>query len=154
MSNVSKLITPDHVACDVVAQSKKRALEELSALITRGEEKLTSAEVFNSLIARERLGATGIGHGIAIPHGRLKNTEHPLCAFIKLKTGVDFDAIDREPVDLMFALLVPEESTEEHLQILSALAGMFSDEALRKRMREAKSPGELCSLVTDWQNAH
>lgn len=144
------LITPERVACNVDASSKKRALEELSELISKNQDRVTSSNVFDSLLARERLGGTGVGYGVAIPHGRLKNSAHTIGAFIKLNSGVDFDAADNQPVDLLFALLVPEDSTEEHLQILALLAAMFNDDAFREKLRNTSNPEELHKLMMDW----
>lgn len=151
---LTDLISPDRIACDVDAQSKKRALERLSELISLGQENVSTAEVFNSLLARERLGATGVGHGVAIPHGRLKNSKLAVGAFIKLKKGVDFDALDKQPVDLLFALLVPDKSDSEHLQILAQLAGMFRDEDMRKKLRQVDSGQALHQLLAEWQKSH
>ena len=148
---LSELLTIDRVACDLSAQSKKRAVEKLSELISRGDAKVTGNEVFDSLLARERLGGTGIGHGVAIPHGRLKNTQMTIGAFIKLQQAVDFDAIDNQPVDLMFALLVPENSTQEHLQVLSSIASMFNYEQTRQKLHQASSAEELYQIICDWQ---
>ena len=148
---LSDLITTQRVACNLQALSKKRALEELSVLISSGEPKVTTNEVFDSLLARERLGGTGIGHGVAIPHGRLKNIKQAIGAFIKLQDAVDFDAIDNQRVDLVFALLVPEDSTAEHLQILAQIAAMFNDEQTREKLRQAGSADELYHLITNRQ---
>lgn len=151
---LSDLITPDRIACNIDAQSKKRALEQLSELISRDQDTISSTDVFDSLLARERLGGTGVGYGVAIPHGRLRNTQQTLGAFVKLTQGVDFDSADRQPVDLVFALLVPEESTEEHLQALAKLAAMFSDDGFRNRLRQAQTPQEIHDLLMDWQKTH
>ncbi len=148
---LSELLTTERVACNLQALSKKRALEEVSVLIASGEPKVTTNEVFDSLLARERLGGTGIGHGVAIPHGRLKNISQAIGAFIKLQDAVDFDAIDNQRVDLVFALLVPEDSTAEHLQILAKIAAMFNDEQTRDKLRQAGSAGELYQLITEHQ---
>lgn len=148
---VPDLITPDRVAWNAEAGSKKRVLEELSALIAEGQESLGTGEIFDSLLSRERLGSTGLGHGVAIPHGRVKNSDRTIGAFIKLRNGIDFDAVDDEPVDLLFALLVPEQSTDEHLQLLAQLAEMFSDPALRKALREAGDQETLYRLLKDWR---
>lgn len=150
---LSNFLSPERIACGVTASSKKRALEQLSELIARGESGLSSTEVFDSLLARERLGGTGLGHGVAIPHGRLKNYPTTVGAFITLREAVDFDALDKQPVDLLFALLIPEESTQEHLEILSLLAGMFNDDALREALRDADSTDELYRLMVQWQAA-
>jgi len=109
--------------------------------------------VFESLLARERLGGTGVGYGVAIPHGRLKSSDHTVGAFIKLQNGVDFDSADRQPVDLLFALLVPEKSNEEHLQILAALAKLFSDESLRTQLRDADNIEKIHQLILDWETS-
>lgn len=151
---LSNLISPERVACNVDAQSKKRALEELSQLITHGQDKLSSTDVFNSLLARERLGGTGVGYGVAIPHGRASNTDHTIGAFIRLTSGVDFDSIDNQPVDLLFALLVPEESCEEHLETLAQLATMFNDTKLRDQLRQAESADDIHKLLLNWQQPH
>lgn len=148
---VTDLLTPDRIACNVEASSKKRALEHLSALIADSNDKFLAVEVFDSLIARERLGSTGLGHGIAIPHGRVKNSEETIGAFIKLKEAIDYDAIDNQPVDLFFALLVPEHSTDEHLQLLSQLATIFRDESLRQHLRASNSSEALLNIITQAQ---
>ena len=144
---LNELITPARVACEVEAQSKKRTLELVSELIAQTEDTISSTDVFDSLLTRERLGGTGVGHGVAIPHGRLKSSDHTLGAFVRLKHGVDFDSADQKPVDLIFALLVPAESTDEHLQILAKLAALFSDEGFREKVRNAKSQQEVYQLL-------
>jgi len=151
---VSEFIQADRVLCDVEASSKKRAFETLSELISKNCEDISANEVFDSLIAREKLGGTGLGYGVAIPHGRLKNINSTLGAFIKLKSGIDFDSVDKKPVDLMFALLVPENADEEHLQTLALLANMLNDEKMRENLRHASSADEVQSTFTDWQNSH
>jgi len=144
------LIEPNRVACSEDVNSKKRALEQLSHLIVDGHESLSQLDVFESLIARERLGSTGLGKGTAIPHGRLKSGGKVVAAFIKLSQGVDYDAPDGQPVDLFCALLVPPESTEEHLEILSALSEMFSSQDVRDNLRHATKPQELYELLVNW----
>lgn len=151
---LSDLITPERIACNIDAQSKKRALEQVSELISRDQDTISSTDVFDSLLARERLGGTGVGYGVAIPHGRLRNTGQTLGAFVKLRQGVDFDSADHQPVDLVFALLVPEQSTEEHLQALAQLAAMFSDDEFRNKLREAQTAQEIHGLLMDWQKTH
>ena len=145
---LAEILSPECVMCKAEAVSKKSALEQLSMLIADTDPSLAYTEIFDCLNARERLGSTGLGHGIAIPHGRLATITKPTAAFLKLKQGVDFDAIDQQPVDLLFALLVPEESTEEHLQILSRLAEMFSEESFLRRLRAASSSDRLYEHLT------
>lgn len=148
---LSDFISQDHVRCDVQANSKKRVLEQLSELIAENQNQINSQDVFNSLLTRERLGSTGIGHGIAIPHGRIKHCTAAIGAFIKLDEGVDFDTPDNKPVDMLFALVVPEESTDEHLQILSLLASMFNDESFRETLRQCKDKDALFQQLMSWK---
>jgi PTS system nitrogen regulatory IIA component len=148
---LTDLIAPERIADGVYAGSKKRALELLSELLTHGTD-LAPAEVYESLLARERLGGTGLGHGVAIPHGRLKHAGRMVCAFLHLHNAVDYDAPDKQPVDLLFALLVPEQSSEEHLQALALLAEMLRDKMLREELRQAKSGAELFDLLTHWHS--
>lgn len=151
---LSELLGNNSIACNVDAQSKKRALQQLSELIAEKAEGLSSTEIFDSLLNRERLGGTGIGHGAAIPHGRLKNCLKTTGAFIQLKQGVDFDAVDNQPVDLLFALVVPEESSDEHLQTLAMLASMFNDETLRNQLRHSETSDSMRQLLMEWQQNH
>ena len=146
---IAEILTPARVAVSSGISSKKGVLEELARLIAEDTSDLTQTEIFDSLCARERLGSTGLGHGVAIPHGRLKGGKQTLGAFIQLHDGVDYDAVDQQPVDLLFALLVPEESTDEHLQILARLAEMFSDTDLVARLRRASSSNRLYELLKD-----
>jgi nitrogen PTS system EIIA component len=145
---IPEILSTDRILCDADITSKKGALESLSKLMAGSEPSLTYTEIFDCLNARERLGSTGIGNGIAIPHGRFQHIKQPVAAFIKLKTGVDYDAVDQKPVDLMFSLLVPTDSTDEHLQILSCLAEMFSDTALIEQLRKESSPDKIYEILT------
>lgn len=142
-----ELLVPGRARCQADITSKKRALELLSELIAEEQEELTPRDVLNCLVAREKLGSTGLGHGVAIPHGRMPQVESALGAALTLRSGVDFDAPDSEPVDLIVALIVPEESTDEHLHILANLAQAFSDLESVRAVREAATPEELSSLL-------
>ncbi len=135
--NIADIVAPERVRLAEDVQSKKRALEQLSEILTEGTPYLTASEIFNGLIAREKLGSTGIGDGVAIPHARMKGTDECTGAFIRLPQPVDFEASDDQPVDLIFGLLVPEQSTEAHLNMLRALAEMFSDAQCLSELREA-----------------
>ena len=146
---LSQILSTDRVLCNVGCTSKKSALEKLAELIASGSPDLTQSEVFECLFSRERLGSTGLGNGIALPHGRLKNGKQTLAAFIRLQSGIDYDAIDHKQVDLLFALLVPEESTDEHLKILSTLAELFSDKDFLDRLRAEQSSDVVFGLLTD-----
>jgi PTS system nitrogen regulatory IIA component len=146
---ISEIISPERVISSNVVISKKAALESLAGLIASADPGLTQSEVFESLIAREKLGSTGLGHGIALPHGRRKGGNQTIGAFLRLDDAVPYDAIDQKPVDLFFALLVPEESTEEHLQILAKLAKIFSDPSLVNRIRSCDSEQSLFTIISD-----
>lgn len=148
---IKDILTPDRMLCHVQATSKKRVFEYFSKLLATETSKLSNREILNSLLARERLGSTGLGRGVAIPHARVSNCDVTLAAFLQLESGIDYDAIDRQPVDLLFALMVPEECTEEHLQILAQLAEMFSDAAFREQLRNGKDCSEKYQLFAEWQ---
>lgn len=149
--NIRDLITTERVVCDSEVTSKKRTLELLGELIARDEPNLTAREVFDSLLGRERLGSTGLGHGVALPHGRLNQSRQAIGAFVKLRQGIDFDAIDQQPVDMVFALVVPEHFTDEHLKILAYLAEMFSDKSFCEQLRAADSDHGLHEQLIHWQ---
>lgn len=151
---LTDLLTVERIGCDVQAASKKRAIEKLSTLIAAGNEQVSEAVVFDSLLARERLGSTGLGRGVAIPHGRVKDSERAIGAFMRLEQSIDFDAVDKQPVDLLFALLVPEHATDEHLQLLAQLAEMFSNGELVERLRQAKDADALFDEIRRWQASH
>jgi PTS system nitrogen regulatory IIA component len=150
MSLVGKLLDPSHVLVDLQASSKKRLFEQ-AGLLFENHDGIARSLVFDSLFARERLGSTGLGQGVAIPHGRIKGLKEALGAFVRLAQPIPFDAPDAAPVTLAFVLLVPEKATEKHLQILSELAQMFSDKALREAMTQAADAAALHELITAWQ---
>lgn len=145
---IENLITPDRISCDNKAKSKKKVLEALSALLVPASPDISEDEIFESLINRERLGSTGLGHGIALPHARLPGRETAVGAFIKLSEAVDFDAIDNQPTDLLFCLLVPDHFTDEHLEILSELAKIFSNKVFCDELRKSSSAEQLFQLLT------
>ena len=145
--NIPDILSQERIAFDTVTSSKKAALEKLSSLIASSDTEITHKEVFDSLINRERLGSTGLGHGVAIPHGRRKGGAKTLGAFLKLETGINYDAIDHKPVDLLFALIVPEQSTQEHLDILSKLAVMFSNIDLVNKLRSERSHKSIYEIL-------
>jgi nitrogen PTS system EIIA component len=150
MSLVAKLLPVVNVLPDLAVSSKKRLFEHLGVLF-ENQHGIASSSVFESLFARERLGSTGLGQGVAIPHGRIKGLKEALGAFVRLAQPVPFDAPDGKPVNLVFALLVPEHATEKHLEILSELAQMFSDRALREAMTAATDAQALHQLIAAWQ---
>ena len=132
---ISEILSSESVLCAKALLSKKTTLEELSKLVADTDASLNYTEVFDCLLAREKKGITDLGHGVAIPHGRLKGGKKTIAAFIQLQHGIDYDAVDQAPVDLFFALLVPEDSTDEHLQTLSHLAEMFSNTEILDQLR-------------------
>src|ERR1044071_3852561 len=150
MSLVAKLLSERHVVADLHVSSKKRLFEQ-AGLLFENQDGLARSLVFDSLFARERLGSTGLGQGVAIPHGRLKGLKEALGALYRLAQPVPFDAPDGNPVSLAFVLLVPEKATEKHLQILSELAQMFSDRAPREAMGAAPDAQALHALIQAWQ---
>ncbi len=150
MSLVAKLLPRSHVVLDLQVSSKKRLFEQ-AGLLFENLDGVARSVVFESLFARERLASTGLGQGVAIPHGRIKGLKEALGALFRLAQPVPFDAPDGHPVTLAFVLLVPEQATERHLQILSELAQMFSDNALREAMAAAPDAAALHHLVATWQ---
>jgi PTS system nitrogen regulatory IIA component len=150
MSLVAKLLAPTHVVADLQVSSKKRLFEQ-AGLLFENHHGIAQSVVFDSLFAREKLGSTGLGQGVAIPHGRIKGLKEALGAFLRLAQPVPFESPDGNPVSLAFVLLVPEKATEKHLQILSELAQMFSDRALREAMMQAADAAALHGLITTWQ---
>ena len=149
--NITDLLMPDRVNCRDDLGSKKRLLEYVSELLAGSSPELTQNEIFDALINREKLGSTGLGKGVAIPHGRIASLERPVCAFVRLATPVDFDATDRQPVDLIFTLLVPEDSTEEHLQVLSTIAEIFSNAGISMALRQCDTDSCLLEQLCQWE---
>ncbi len=133
----------------VHCSSKKRALEIISELAA-AKLNLPAQDVFEAILTRERMGSTGIGNGIAIPHGKLdEDSPHAVGVFIHLDQPIDFDAIDNQPVDLLFALLVPADQCKTHLQTLSFVAQRLADKTVCRRLRAAQSDEELYQIITE-----
>src|SRR5881409_1320581 len=150
MNQIAQLLPEANILLDVDATSRKRLFDRIGQLF-EDRVQISHSLVFDSLFARERLGSTGLGQGVAIPHGRIKGLKEALGAFLRPAQPIPFDAPDGNPVSLVFVLLVPEKATEKHLQILSELAQMFSDKALREAMSGAPDAGALHQLITAWQ---
>lgn len=145
--DIADILSADRVQLEVEASSKKRALEIVSSLIAQSSETLSSRSVFDALIAREKKGNTGLGHGVALPHCRMSGGTETIAAFIRTRGDIGYDAADGEPVRLIFALLVPEEATEDHLQILARIAEFFSDEQRRNALATEHSPEKAHALL-------
>jgi len=150
MNLISKLLPPSNVLVELDVSSKKRVFEQVG-LLFENNHQIARSQVFDSLFAREKLGSTGLGQGVAIPHGRIKGLKEALGALVRMKAGIPFDAPDGQPVALIFVLLVPDRATDVHLQILSELAQMFSDKAFRERLLSAPGASELHQLINQWQ---
>ena len=148
---ISQILSPDRTFAGVQGVSKKRVLELTGKLVAQ-HTNLDADAIYDSLIAREKLGSTGFGHGIAIPHCRLPGCNKAVGALLQLDSKIDFDALDGEPVDLIFILLVPEEATEEHLQILKMLAERLDQPTLRAALRKAANAEELYQVMVDTGN--
>ena len=153
MNRLSAILPPAQVLVSVDATSKKRVFEE-AGLLFETLHGLNRALITDSLFARERLGSTGLGHGVAIPHGRIKGLKQPLAAVFQLANPIGFDAPDELPVELLIFLLVPEAATQKHLEILSEIAELLSDSGLRERMKTCADAAALHGLITGWQSAH
>jgi PTS system nitrogen regulatory IIA component len=149
MNLISKLLKPEFVLLDLDVGSKKRVFEQVG-LLFENHQQVARSLIYDSLFAREKLGSTALGHGIAIPHGRLKNGRETLTAFVRTQEPIPFDAPDGNPVRLIFVVLVPEHATETHLQILSELAQMFSEQSTREALLTCTNPAEAYRLLTEW----
>ena len=150
MNLIAKLLPPANIVLDQDITSKKRLFEQ-AGLLFENNQGIARSVVFDSLFARERLGSTGLGQGVAIPHGRIKGLKEAVGAFFRLTNAVPFEAPDGRPVNLAFVLLVPQQATEQHLQILSELAQMFSDKELRQRLATDADATSIHTHVTAWQ---
>ncbi len=150
MNLISKILTPDNILLDTESTSKKRVFER-AGLMFENNQQIARNQVFDSLFAREKLGSTGLGQGVAIPHGRIAKLRDATAAFIKATHPIPFDAPDGQPVNLIFVLLVPERATDLHLQILGELAQMFSDSQFRNRLNACEDAASIHQLFFDWQ---
>ena len=149
MNLVSRLLPLNHVLLGLDVSSKKRLFEQIG-LLFENSRQIPRARVFDSLFDREKLGSTGLGYGVAIPHGRIKTIKEPLCAFVRSAQPIAFESPDGEPVRLVFSLLVPEHATEAHLEILSELAQLFSDPTMREALVTAPDAQAAHRLITEW----
>lgn len=150
MNLISRLLPPSNVVLDLAASSKKRVFEQ-AGLLFENNHGIARATVFDSLFARERLGSTGLGQGVAIPHGRIKGLKEAVAAFVRLAEPVQFDAPDGRPVRLLVFLLVPEQATQQHLDILSELAQMLSDKTFRENLQTVADPSAVHTMLATWE---
>lgn len=147
MVRLDHILALERVRADVPSGSRKRTLQVLGEILADADPDLSSQAVFDQLFARERLGSTGLGDGCALPHARVPGLGRTLAAFLRLRKGVDFDAPDHQPVDLVFGLLVPEESTEAHLETLASIARVFADDHVRSSIRSAGEPARMREIL-------
>lgn len=150
MSLITKILAPGNVFLDLEMGSKKRVFEHVGILF-ENSHGIARSVIFDSLFAREKLGSTGLGQGVAIPHGRIKGLKEATCAFVRLKEPIPYDAPDGLPVSLICALLVPANATDLHLQILSELAQLFSDKQIREALMQEADPVAAWKLISTWE---
>jgi PTS system nitrogen regulatory IIA component len=153
MLDFVQLLDVSRIKANHALSSKKRTLETLAQLLAPFAEEHSQMEILDALSARERLGSTGLGHGIGLPHGRMENLKTPIAAIITSPQGIDFDAPDDQPVDIIFALLMPQQCNEEHLKILANLAKLFIQEDLRLALRQSKNAEQLFKTFIEWPSA-
>ncbi|SFK35008.1 PTS IIA-like nitrogen-regulatory protein PtsN [Nitrosomonas aestuarii] len=149
MNLISQLLPQSNVIVDLDVASKKRVFEQ-AGLLFENTIQIARSQVFDSLFAREKLGSTGLGQGVAIPHGRIKGLREAVAALVRMKEAIPFDAPDGQPVSIACILLVPEKATDQHLQILSELAQMFSDKQFRESILNSKNAAEIHKLIEEW----
>jgi nitrogen PTS system EIIA component len=149
MNRISNLLLPSCILLNFSATSKKRLFEHVG-LLFENTHNVERGKVFDSLFARERLGSTGLGSGVAVPHGRLKGLKNAVAAVVQLETPIAFDAADGQPVSLLVFLLVPENATEEHLEILSEVAELLSDDGIRQTLLSSTDANLLHKVLATW----
>jgi len=149
MNLISKVLPLENVILDADSASKKRVFERVGVLF-ENTQNIARSQVFDSLFAREKLGSTGLGYSVAIPHGRVKGLRDAIAAFVKTQALIPFDAPDGQPVNLIFVLLVPERATDLHLQLLGELAQMFSDKTFREQLQNSNDAAVIHQLFTNW----
>lgn len=152
MNLISQILVPDNILLDTESTSKKRVFERVG-LLFENHLQIARSQVFDSLFAREKLGSTGLGQGVAIPHGRIPKLREATAAFVRTTHPIPFDAPDGQPVTMIFVLLVPELATDLHLQILGELAQMFSDEGFRDLLLACEDSVSAYRLFCDWNSA-
>jgi nitrogen PTS system EIIA component len=151
MNLISKLLLPDNILLDTESTSKKRVFERVG-LLFENNQQIARSQVFDSLFAREKLGSTGLGQGVAIPHGRIAKLRDATAAFVMTSHPIPFDSPDGQPVNMIFVLLVPERANDLHLQILGELAQIFSDTKFRNRLLACEDTASIHQLFYDWKS--
>ncbi len=149
--NIDTILSPERIIINAQVENKESALVQLTELLAAGAVNAPAPDILEALKKRENLGSTGLGRKIAIPHGRMSTLESPVAAVVLSETGIDFDAIDDEPVDVFFAMVVPDNGNDEHLYTLAFLAEMFSDPSFHGRVRQCQSNADVYALLTETQ---
>ena len=152
MTNLAKILSPQNVVLHLEVSSKKRAFEQVG-LIFENNCGIARSTVSDNLLARERMGSTGLGHGVAVPHGRIKGLKAPLAAFVRLAEPISFESPDGQPVSLLIFLLIPDHVTQQHLEVLSEIAEMFSDDAFRSALMADTDPQAAYARIVGWQSS-
>ena len=150
MTNLAKILSPNNVVLDLEVSSKKRAFEQ-AGLIFENNCGIARSNVSDNPFARERLGSTGLGHGVAVPHGRVKGLKAPMAAFVRLAEPIPFESPDGQPVKLLIFLLIPDHVTQQHLEILSEIAEMFSDDAIRATLSIDPDKASVHQRIVTWE---
>ncbi|MCR2745158.1 PTS sugar transporter subunit IIA [Limnobacter parvus] len=150
MNLIANLLPPSNILLDTQVTSKKRVFEQ-AGLVFENNQGIARSKVFDSLFARERLGSTGLGQQVAVPHGRIKGLREPIASLVRVQDPIPFDAPDGQPVKLLMFLLVPESANQHHLDILSELAQMLSDKDFREKLMTEADPGATHQLIANWE---
>ena len=150
MTNIAKILPPANVLLDLEVSSKKRAFEQ-AGLLFENNCSIARSTVSDNLFARERLGSTGLGHGVAVPHGRIKGLKAPIAAFVRLAEPIPFESPDGQPVSLLIFLLMPDNVTQQHLEILSEIAEMLSNESFRESLSTEMNAAAVYGKIVAWQ---
>jgi len=153
MNLITQLLPESNIIIDLDVTSKKRVFEQ-AGLLFENTLHIARSQVFDSLFAREKLGSTGLGQGVAIPHGRIKGLREAAAALVRMKEAIPFDAPDGQPVSIACILLVPEKATDQHLMILSELAQMFSNKNFREKLLHSQDAKEIHQLIAEWTPEH
>jgi PTS system nitrogen regulatory IIA component len=146
---LSDVLHEENVITELAAKDKKGIIEELAGAVSRSDRAINRNALIQVLVEREKLGSTGIGDGVAIPHGKLRGIEKPLVAFGRSKVGVNFEAMDDQPADLFFLLVAPEQASGVHLQLLAKIARLLGSSSVRKKLREGKTRTDLYKIITE-----
>ena len=150
MTNIAKILPLANVLLDLEVSSKKRAFEQ-AGLLFENNCSIARSTVSENLFARERLGSTGLGHGVAVPHGRIKGLKAPIAAFVRLAEPIPFESPDGQPVSLLIFLLMPDHVTQQHLEILSEIAEMLSNDAFRETLNSETDTSVIYEKIVSWQ---